>query len=117
MHDANGQRFSTLRTNPVEFAGLTGVQSDPTGPMTVQVVFPFFGKEFHGTEVSMAGLEGPLHGKVIQLGIEHAGLTTELGRGMSVGVGDESVAVQGRDTPVHRWIGRKAGLQGEDMFR
>jgi hypothetical protein len=34
-----------------------------------------------------------------------------------VGVGDEPVAIEERDTPVHGGIGRQAGLDGEDVVR
>ena len=34
---------------------------------------------------------------------------------MTVGVGDEGIAVEGGDRPVHRRIGGEAGLQGKDM--
>ena len=34
---------------------------------------------------------------------------------MRIGVGGEAIAVEGRDPPVHRRVGRQAGFDGEDV--
>ena len=67
-----------------------------------------------GSPASGAALE---KGGVGQLGVEKGRLARQLLGRVRVGVGDQRVAVQVRHAPVHRRIGREAGLQGEDVRR
>ena len=55
-------------------------------------------------------------GVVAQFSVEKGRLSRQFGRRMGVGVGDECVAIQPGEPPIHGRVGRKAGFQGEDVW-
>ena len=103
------------------FAGPGRLQADAALAMAVAVVLALFRVELHrGREPLVAGrvlrgADGLAQAEKIEAGGKEVGLAAELGGRVTVGVGDEGEAVQGRDEPVHLRVRGEAGLQGEDL--
>ncbi len=83
--------------------------------VSVKMVFALGRKKLDRACKTPPRLQGREHRVVGELGVEQRGLAHELGRGMGVRVGDERVAVQRREAPVHERVGGKSRLQGEDL--
>ena len=86
MHHAHRQRLATLGATTVELFGLVRQEADLTIPVTVQVVFAFFGKKLDRAVIALSALQGATDGKIVKLGIKHAGFTPELLRRVRVGI-------------------------------
>ena len=102
---------------PSFLPGLVRREADLAAPVAVQVVLPLLGKELERAPVPFARLQGAAKGEVVEVGVEHAHLPPQLLRRVGVGVRDEPEAVEGRDPPVHRRVGREARLDREDVLR
>src|SRR5207249_4268025 len=57
------------------------------------------------------------YGEEIGLARKARCLPAELARRMRIGIGGQAIAVEGRDPPVHRGVGRQARFDGEDVAR
>ena len=79
------------------------------------MVLALFRKELDCPAVVLARLQRSPDRKVIQVRCEHARFAADLGRRVCVGIGDQRKAVQLRQPPVHRRIGRQAGFQRKDL--
>ena len=85
--------------------------------MPIIMVFPFLGKEFDRPHQPLAMLDGLVQALVAQLDIQEIGLPPQLSRRMGVGIGDQVIAVQGRQPPVHRRIRGQSRLHRMDIRR
>ena len=121
VEHADGQRPAAVRAEAAVFAGPGRLQADAALAMAVAVVLALFRVELHrGREPLVAGrvlrgADGLAQAEKIEAGGKEVGLAAELGGRVTVGVGDEGEAVQGRDEPVHLRVRGEAGLQGEDL--
>ena len=79
------------------------------------MILPLLGEKLHGPAVTLAGLECPTHGEVVQLRIEHTCLAADPGRRVGIGIGDQRVPVEAGEPPVHGRVRREPRLQGEDL--
>ncbi|AUX22690.1 uncharacterized protein SOCEGT47_031960 [Sorangium cellulosum] len=85
--------------------------------VAVEVVFPLFREELHGAAEALSGLQGAPDREVIERRVEGRGLAAELAGRVRVRAGDEPVAIEPGDAPVHRGIGREPRLDREDVRR
>ena len=94
-------------------------QADPAVPVAVGVVFPLLGEKLQGTPEAAGPLvfQGLFDGRIGHLAGKQIRLPPQLGGGMSVGMGHQSILVQGGKPPVHGRVGGQAGLQRMDMGR
>ena len=81
------------------------------------MVLALFREELERASVPLARFQGPAQGEVVEVGVEHAHLASQLLRRVGVGVRDEAKAVEGGDPPVHRRVGREPRLDREDVLR
>ena len=86
MHHANRQRLAARRATALKLFGLVRQETNLTIPMAVQVVFALFGKKLNRALISPSGLQSATDGKIIKLGIKHAGFAPELLRRVRIGV-------------------------------
>ena len=117
--DADRHRLAARRATPAVRDRGCRFPADPALAMPIQVVLAFLRKELDGAAIpaGVTACERPEQRIVAQLRVEHGCLPRQLRRRVGVGAGDERVAVQPGDAPVHRRIGREAGLYREDLRR
>ena len=115
VHHTHGERLAARRTKAADAAGLGRLQADAAGAVAVQMVLPFLGEELDRAAIPLAGLQGPPHGEVVEVGRERAGLAPQHRRRVGVRVADQGEAVEPRDAPVHRRIGGEPGLHREEV--
>ena len=80
------------------------------------MILALLGKEFDGADKTLPGLQRFAQGEVVERAIERRRFAAELSRRVRVGVGDQPVAVEHRQPPVHRRVGREPGLHGKDLI-
>ena len=117
VQNTDGHLFATDRAAPGMGPGDRWLPADPAAAMAVDVVFAFFGEEFHralkGRRV--AAVQRRKQCVVAQRTGQQRRLTAEfLGR-MRVRAGDQRVAVEAGDAPVHRRVRGEPGLKGKDV--
>ena len=117
MHHTDRERLAARRTPAFPLAGFARGEANVAGAVPVQMVLALLGKELQRAFVPLPGLQRPAQREVVEVGVEHAHLPSELLRRMGVRVGNQPEAIQRRHPPVHRRIRRKTGLDREDVGR
>ena len=85
--------------------------------MSVVVVFAFFGIELQGAQKArgVAVFERSVDARIRALRIKARGFAGQFLRRVRVGIGYDRIAVEGRQSPVHRRVRGQAGLDREDV--
>ncbi len=119
VQHADRHRLAAHSAQPVVGDGLRRFPIDLAFAMAVVMVLALFGEKFNRAleNSGITRLEGLEDGWIRQVGVENGRFAGQLGGRVGVGVGDEGIAVQGRDAPIHRRIGGEAGFQGKDVGR
>ena len=126
VQHAHGQGLAADRADIVQGQGIARFQHHVAGPVPVQMVFAFFGIEFHGAQKTAVQVflgfapgrraQGREHARVRGRPGKKIGLATQVGSGMGVGIGNQGIAVQPADQAVHGRVRGEAGFQGENML-
>ena len=126
VQHAHCQRFAADRTDVAKGQRIPGFKHHVAGTVAVEVVLALVGVEFHCAEKAAVkaalvlptgrGAQGRKHARIAGLPGKQICLAAQVGPGMRVRIGNKRVAVKPADKPVHGRVGRKAGLQGKNMF-
>src|SRR5690606_15745921 len=97
------QRFAAGGAAPAVLARLLRGETHSAGAVAIEVVLPLLREELDRAEEArrVATAEGSCNAIVGQLAVEHDGLAAELRGRVRVRVGDQGVAVQRGEPPVH----------------
>ena len=115
---AAGKRLSATRAYFVARGSLVGRHHHLALAVAIGVVLALLGKELERAEKTGPALAKRVaHGKVGEIAVEQIGFATQLVRGMGIGAGDERIAIQGGEAPVHGRVGRETGFDREDVRR
>src|SRR5581483_5970434 len=85
--------------------------------VTVEMVFPLLREKFDGADIAAACFERAADREIVHLAVEGRRLAADLAGRMRIGIRYEPVAVEHREPPVHRRIGREPGLDRENLAR
>ena len=80
------------------------------------MVLALLGKELDGADITLAGLDRLADGEIVERAIERGRLAPEFLRRMRVRIGDEPIAVEHRQPPIHWRVGGEPRFDGEDMI-
>jgi hypothetical protein len=116
MRNADRQRAAADRTPPAMGKSLARGKLHAAFAVTVEMVLALLGEKLDGADITVARLQGLANGEVVHRAIEGSRLAAEFSGRMGIRVGDQSVAVEHRQSPIHRRIGGKPGLDGEDVI-
>ena len=97
VEHAYGQGFPADRTDIPRNNAFPGVEHHGTFTMPVQMIFALFGIEFNGSPEfgsRKLPLEGSENTGVILSSMKNIGLAAQIGSGVSVRIGDQSIIVQ-----------------------
>ncbi len=111
----NRDRLMTDRAESIHAQGLYRVKTLSAFAVAVKMVFALFGEKLQGAAKALTMLHGASNGEVIQIGLIEGCLAPQFGRGVGVGVGDQSVAIQAGDAPIHGRIGGEPGFDGKNV--
>ena len=119
VQNTDGHLFATDRAAPGMGPGDRRLPTDPAAAVAVDVVLAFFREEFYralkGSRV--AAVQSREKRVVAQRTVEQRRLTAKFLRRMRVRTGDQRIAVEAGDTPVHRRVRREPGLKRKDVRR
>ena len=118
-HDSHGHGLAAIRTQAPGGDRFPGVHPSPALPVPVIVVLALFGIELHrpGQPFVFRIGKGAVDRGIAAGSVEQGGFPAELSGRMGIGVRDQHVVVELLQPPVHERVGRKAGLDGENMLR
>ncbi len=117
VQHADRHRLAAHRAAPAIGERLARGEPRVAFAVAIEVIFAFLGEELHRARVAGPGLQRVLDGEIIHLGVERRRLAAEFLRRMRVGIRHQPVAIEKRQPPVHRRIGRQPGLHREDVRR
>ncbi len=104
VQHADRQWAPALGAATVGLPGLARLVSDPAFAVTVKVVLALFGKELDGAGEAVPIAQRRTHRKVIDVAGERGRLPAEHGRGMRIGIADQTEPVESGQPPEHRRI-------------
>ena len=102
---ADRQLFPAYRTKPLPRRGFRRRQAHAAVPVSVQMVFPFLRKKFHGPQEPLARPDCMRQRGIRKRGFQQIGFAPQLGGGMRVRMGNKRQPVQLGNAPIHRRIG------------
>ena len=80
--------------------------------MAIQMILAFVREKFQGAQEAIFGFNGRSQGRIREVDIQQICFPADfLGR-VGVGVGDQDIAIQAAQPPIHGGIGGQTGLQG-----
>lgn len=111
MIDAYGQLFAADGAFSAQRNRFFRRKANAAAAMTVKMIFAFLGEEFQRAKKAIARVQSAAQGVEIFGFGEQICFAAEFCGRMGVGIGNEEIAIQRRNTPVHGRIGRKTRLQ------
>ena len=115
---AAGERLSTARTGLAAGRRLFRRHHHFALAVAVGVVLALFGEKLERAKPAGPTLaERVAHRKVGEIAVEQVGFAPQFFRRMGIGAGDECVAIQGGEAPVHGRVRRETGFDCEDVMR
>src|SRR3990167_2224764 len=112
VHDADGDRLSADRAEPLAPLSLGRAPPDAAFAVAIVVVFSLCGKKLDREEKLLWIMAFEAVDKIFisGLAVEDVCLARDLARRVSIGIGDQRDSVEGGKTPVHRRVRREARL-------
>jgi hypothetical protein len=116
VQHADRRRLAAHRTAPAVGARLRGQEPRAAFAVAVEVIFALLREELDRADVARSRPQRVADREIIERAVERCGLATELGRRMRVGIGDQPIAVEQREPPIHRRVRGQAGLDRKNML-